>query len=130
PIPRKYYLELFDIRNGGSSSGIKPLKFTDPQGVIKIFSYPVGNDPDIIIPPGTYVLAIAGDVDLSGSPLGPPMNTDQGLTWSNSPAGFPYRYGGIDRCWQNIVYYQGDPAATNPGIDLKAGQTHLIINED
>ncbi|HOT74835.1 MAG TPA: carboxypeptidase-like regulatory domain-containing protein, partial [Candidatus Wallbacteria bacterium] len=130
PIPRKYYLELFDIRDGGSSSGIKPLKFTDPQGVIKIFSYPVGNDPDIIIPPGTYVLAIAGDVDLSGSPLGPPMNTDQGLTWSNSPAGFPYRYGGIDRCWQNIVYYQGDPAATNPGIDLKAGQTHLIINED
>lgn len=132
-IPRRYYLELFDLRDGGGSSGIKPLKFADAQGVIKIMSYPVGSDPDIILPAGNYVLSIAGDVDLSSSPSLAPVNTDIWMTWYSSPTGFYYKYGfgseatAKDRCQQNIFYYQG--AAGGSGIDLKAGQTHIITND-
>ena len=145
-IPRRYYLELFDLRDGGGSSGIKPLKFSDAQGVIRIMSYPVGTDPDIIIPPGNYVLSVAGDIDLSASPLQASNtmgNTDFWMWWYTSSKGFFYRYGNgsvgmggtagpgdettaKDRCQQNIHYYQGSGAG---GVEIKAGQTHIITNE-
>jgi hypothetical protein len=144
-LPRRYYLELFDLRDGGGSSGIKPLKFSDAQGVIRIMSYPVGADPDIIVPPGNYVLSVAGDVDLSGSPTVGIMvglnewvpNSDyMWATWYTSSTGFLYKYGSNatmggteatakDRCQQNIHYYQGSGAS---GVEIKAGQTHIITN--
>jgi len=100
PGVRSYYLELLDVGAGGGSSGLKRINYQNAQGVIEIKSYPYGSDPDIIIPPGNYVLAIGGDVDLTSEPvmsfsaLGGYGNSDLYLLgWSISPTNFPYKYG-------------------------------------
>lgn len=137
-IQRKYYLDFVEL-------GYR-LPFTDALGVIDIKSYPEGNNPDIIIPPGTYTLNIAGDIDLSSDPQAsnPPNDDAAYMAWHKSSTGFYFKYGpanmvmGIptpphdeklasDRCLNTVNQYRGGTsAAPGSGLQVKAGEAALV----